>query len=421
MGKLAGTPYLSPSTFNSLKNDIVENRVSLSNNLFEAVDFSDMGVVKEPTAHIPTFVIGEKYALKGVSCEGFDMPEKVYELIGIHDQFDGIDINSLIVKQISGSQDKIFTLSKNDCEHIGIEYQSGLQLFPKHLNWRRVKDVVPFDSTNLATTPLSDIDNTVRYILLKINGFKDYSDGYILTPNGKLIKEEQFVKSLQIVSDEPIPYDDDICLKHNTPLDIEFAYPKGMLFNHGNFISSEDTIYVIIELACYILESQEITSIDGMIGVSKKYLEGFNPNEHFTISWNELGAYTVEEYEAEKTRKEKLRQEQIAKAEANRKRKIAEREAQIREFRRKTEESIAKISAIKIPNIPKMPNFNAENGISSLELYSDSVNLYLDSIETSLDNLFNNLTKASNSIGINLEKRIAKNDRNFSILDLIEF
>ena len=109
------TTASTPSISSRGNSRIVENRFSLPKELFKAVDFTDMGIVKEPKSFVPTFIKGEKYALKGVSCEGFEMPEKVYELVAVHDKFDGIDLNSVIVKQISGDQDKIFTLSKNDC------------------------------------------------------------------------------------------------------------------------------------------------------------------------------------------------------------------------------------------------------------------------------------------------------------------
>ena len=146
----------------SRSSEPIENLFYMPTDLFEAVDFTDMGVVEEPQDFVPRFVKGEKYSLAGVSCEGFEMPEKIYELVGIHDEYDGTSINSVIVKQISGGQDKIFTLSKNDCACMGIEYENGLQLFPKHLNWRRVKEIVPFDKNNLGTTPVSDIANTIR-------------------------------------------------------------------------------------------------------------------------------------------------------------------------------------------------------------------------------------------------------------------
>ena len=395
----------------------LQNRVSLPKELFEAVDFTNMGVVEESKDCIPTFVKGEKYALKGVSCEGFEMPEKVYELVAVHDKYGSTNVNSLIVKQISGDQSKIFTLSKNDCAHIGIKYESGLQLFPKSMKWRRVKDIVPFNPSNLATTPLSDIDNTIRYVLLKLNGFKDYADGYVVTPSGKLIKEKTFEKTLTIVSNEPIVYANPISGHHNVvreniPLKVKVVYPKNIQYNHGNFISSEDTVYLLVDLT---IKTDD--SIDYSRGVTKVFLEGFNPNDHFTISWDELGAYTVEEYEAEKARKEKERLARIEKEEAERKKRIAEEEERIKEQRRRTEEAIERMKSykIEIPQFPKMENFDMNNGISSLTLYMDGLNVYLDGLDTSLEKTSRELTKMTKEIGNNLDKAFTK-----TIFDMLE-
>ena len=400
-------------------NQKVENRFSLPKELFEMVDFTKMGVISEPKKFVPKFVKGEKYALSGVSCEGFEMPEKVYELVGVHDEYDGININSVIVKQISGDQDKIFTLSKNDCACMGIEYENGLQLFPKYLNWRRVKDIVPFNSSNLGTTPLSDIDNTIRYALVKINGFKDYIDGYVLTPSGKLIKEEQFEKSLRITCNEPFVYGNGVVTKENTALDIEIVYPEGLLYKYGNFISDNDTIYVLIKLAKKVNLND---TIDGLTGVERVYLDGFNPNDHFDISWDELGAYTIEEYEAEKARREKARQERLAKEEAEKKKRIAEEERRIKAQRARVEDAITRMKNYNwdMPKFPKMPDFNMENGLSSLNLYMDGLDLYFDSLDKSLSKMSTDLSNMANTIGMNLDKRMAKNALNESLFDMFK-
>lgn len=391
--------FKNSHSYLSLDKTPIENRFTLPKELFEAVDFTDMGVVEEPKNALPRFIIGEKYALKGVSCEGFEMPEKVYQLVSIHDEFCGINLNSLIVKQISGDQDKIFTLSKNDCEHIGIEYENGLQLFPKHLNWQRIKDIVQFDPSNLGTTPLSNVDNTIRYVLLRLNGFKDYADGYVVTPSGKIIKEKQFEKTLRIVSDEPIVYSNPTnnasCIKReeNVPLNVKVVYPKGLAYNHGNFISSDDTVYVLIDLSINV---DLASSIDYKIGVPKEFLEGFNPNNHFSISWDELGAYTVEEYEAEKIE----RQKRIAEKEAERQKKIAEEEKRIKEQRRRAEETVTKMRNA-LQEFPKMPKFNMDNGISSLNLYMDSLDVYFNTLDKSLTQLSRDLTQMSKNVGVN--------------------
>lgn len=399
---------------------LVENLFYMPKEMFEAVDFTDMGIVNEPQDYVPLFVKGEKYSLAGVSCEGFEMPEKIYELVGVHDEYDGIALNSVIVKQVDGYQGKIFTLSKHDCECMGIEYESGLQLFPKHLQWKRVKDIVPFNKSDLGTTPVSDIDNTVRYVLLKLNGFKDYTDGYVVTPSGKLIKEDQFQKTLRITSDEPIVYEkptaskNGVKLPENKNLSIEIAYPHGLTYPHGNFISSEDTVYVLIKL---VQKLADPSLIDGQSGVERANLEGFNPNDHFKIAWDELGAYTIEEYEAEKARKEKARLERIAREEEERKRRVAEEEKRIKAQRAKVEEAVSKMKNYKI-EVPAFPKFTFDS-VPSLDLYTKGLDLYFDSLDKSLTKLSNDLSSMSRMIGVNVDKRVSKNRMNDSIFDML--
>ena len=80
------------------------------------------------------------YLLKHESLDGSEQQEKTYLLVKyIHDIF-GIVLDCLVVKQLSGNNEKIFTLTKSDCALLEIEYQSGLQILPSQLNWEQVKE-----------------------------------------------------------------------------------------------------------------------------------------------------------------------------------------------------------------------------------------------------------------------------------------
>lgn len=382
--KYYNTSPLEDMASNSEKK--LEKLFSQPKELFEAVDFSNLGVIDDTEYQMPKFIEGENYALKGTACDGFEMEEKVYKLVKVVDDFCGTNINSVIVKQISGEQGIIFALSKIDCEYHGIEYEKGLQLFPKTLNWVRVKHKIPFDKNNLATTPLSDIDNTVRFIVLKLNGFKDYSDGYIVTPSGHLVTEKHFADSLRVTAKEPIVYGNGYVINDKTNLDIELVYPKNLTFNHANFISSEDTIFVMIRL----MENKfdNIDSVDGCFGVEPKYLDGLCPNEFFDISWDELGAYTIEEYEAIKAEKARKEAERVRKAEEERKRKIEEEEKRIREKRKRTEDAVNRMRGyrMKLPTFPEFIDATVKNcdSISSIDMEVDRLNGYFNSLEKSL-------------------------------------
>ena len=396
-------------------------------NLFEAVDFSNLGVIDESEKFFPKFIEGENYSLKGVSCDGFEMEEKIYKLIKVVDDFYGTNINSVIVKQISGEQGIIFTLSKNDCDYHGIEYEKGLQLFPKNLPWTRVKKQIPFDKNNLSTTPVSDIDNTIRFILLRLDGFKDYLDGYVLTPSGHLITEKRFIDTIRVTSKEPIVFGNGFVINDNTNLDIELVYPKNLLFNHANFISSEDTIFVMIRLKGEYGNAQHgyYDSIDGCFGVEPKYLEGINPTEFFEVSWDELGAYTVDEYEALKAEKARKKAERARKLEEERKRKIAEEEKRIKEQRRRAEVAVDRMRGyhMKLPSFPPIPNLNFNGSIGSIDMIVNTLDTYFDSLDKSLTIISEDLSTMSKLSGLGDIHRIISNkaytknmDENFKIL-----
>ena len=366
----------------------IEKLFTQPKELFEAVDFSEFDIVETSEPHTPKFIEGENYALQGVACDGFEMEAKVYKLIKVVDDFYGTNINSVIVKQIAGEQGIIFTLSKNDCEYHGIEYEKGLQLFPKTLNWVRVKKKIPFDKNNLATTPVSDVDNTVRFILLRLDGFKDYLDGYILTPSGHLIGEKHFMDTLRITTKEPIVYGNGYVINDKTNLDIQLVYPKNLVFNHANFISSEDTIFVMIKLKRehVSLANSDFITIDGCFGVEPKYLDGLCPNEFFEISWDELGAYTVEEYEelkAERARREAAR---IKKVEEERKYKILEEEKRIKEQRKRAENAVNRMRDyhMKLPTFPHMPNIEFNGSIGSIDMIANSHDCFFVSLNNSM-------------------------------------
>ena len=259
------------------------NTSIMPNALIEAVDFTSLGVVSENNGCVPKFIEGENYIISSVK-NGIEIQDKIYKLIKVVDFFNGIKIDSVIVKQISGQVGKIFSLSQNDCELHNISYVEGLQLFPKSLPWKRVKTRVHFDPRDLSTTPVSEIDNTIRCVLLKLSGFGDYYDNKIITPFGKIIDEKIFKNSLTVYSREPVVYGNGFVWEANKPFNAYFVKPNNKLFNHGNFISSDGEIFLKINLA---IEDFKGYNIDGYFGVEPIYLKDINPSKFFIVSWDD--------------------------------------------------------------------------------------------------------------------------------------
>ena len=387
----------------------VEKRFTMPNNLFKAIDFTEMGIreVEDNYDSMPKFIVGEKYALTTPGCDGFAGSEKVYRLVAIHDEYGGVKVDSLVVKQISGEVGNIYTLSKNDCEHIGIEYEAGLQLFPKTMSWVHVKDVIDFDEHNLATTPRSDVDNTVRHIVLKLDGFSDYSDGYVLSPSGKLIKEEQFERSIMVESNEPIVYGNGFIVPDHKPLDASIVHPSTKLFTHGNFISSDDEVFIHIKLKRF---DRGCGSYDGCYGVDPKYIDGINPNEFFTVTWDELGGLTVEEYEEIKRKKAEAEAERIRQEEEARKRQIEEAAKAEAEKTRLETLAVERMKKFKINELKDVqtPHFNMElDPIIGISKYIDDLDNYIKAVDAKLISIDDALLKCVN---VNSYRRIDLED-----------
>lgn len=374
----------------------VEKRYIMPSNMFSVVDFTDLGIINEDKSRVPRFVIGENYALGGEACDGFQQKYKVYNLVGMVDEFAGAKVDSLIVKQIAGDQENIYTISKNDCAFLGIEYQTGLQLFSKNLAWKHVRDIAEFDEHNLGTSPTSIIDNTIRYVVLKLDGFTDYSDGYVLSPSGKLIKEGQFTNSIRVTTKEPVVYGNGHIVQDKKPLRVHVTHPTKKLFNHGNFISSENEVFILIQFMENHNTFTAGKSVDGCFGVDPKYFEGLDPNEYFEVSWDELGGITIEEYEEAKKKAAEEAERLAKEREEEQKRVIAEAEKAAAEQARLEALAIERMKAYKIKEVEpiEMPRFKSDiDPIVAIDIYIENLNRYFGVLDSTLDELTRDINK----------------------------
>lgn len=81
------------------------------------------------------FVVGKTYMYrhKGV-CGSRDIVKKYILKKKIYSSR-GVILNILIMKQIEGPMDKIFTLPRDDCKRFHIKYEPGLQVHSMVNNW----------------------------------------------------------------------------------------------------------------------------------------------------------------------------------------------------------------------------------------------------------------------------------------------
>lgn len=92
--------------------------------------------------------IGEKYYMwaKKTSAKN----RKIYILKYVISELNGDILNICVMKQCGGPKTKMFTLTESDCEHIGIEFESGLEVYPVNICWVKYKKHADVEEMNRA-------------------------------------------------------------------------------------------------------------------------------------------------------------------------------------------------------------------------------------------------------------------------------
>lgn len=119
--------------------------------------------------------------------------------------------NAVIMSMVEGTPSKNFgTLADWKCERLDLDYKPGMMIFPKDMPWAEYDpSSVEYDPSDLSTyggSMLEGEKDTIRYMLLRIGGFKRTKDARIITmPNGSLIDTELAYLSLGVRIRTDIP------------------------------------------------------------------------------------------------------------------------------------------------------------------------------------------------------------------------
>ena len=154
---------------------------------------------------------GKLYSLQGEECEGFTMPTRVYQCKGICKEIKTIPLDAVVMKLVEGAEDTIFSLTRQDCQFLNLEFEPQLQLFPSNFGWKEVNRTTQqrtqgFTKNNMATYPMSPKYGTLRQMHIFIKDvFKPHS---CVTRKGdtelikvfyeKIISTETFIKNLYV-------------------------------------------------------------------------------------------------------------------------------------------------------------------------------------------------------------------------------
>lgn len=368
----------------------------LDNNFISAVnlrtieDLSTLGLFYDKNNLI--FHNGERYSLKPKECDGFKMDEHVYEVYGTLDKFDDdeMNINSVIVKEITKSNGTLYTLSRNDCEWLGIEFSSGLQLLPKSLDWKYVD--VDFDENDLSTTQSLEGDGKIHYVLLKINGFKSYPNSNILTPSGKIIDENRLENSLVIRNNIPLISSNHKIGDSNSTLLRKIVKVGKNKYTNSNILTDNNELYVLVRISLRYRFNNDY-------GIDRDYLKNISPKDFFSVEWDEFGAMTLNEYnkkieferyererriaiEEEKIKKRRETEELLRKEAIKAKEEIMKKKKkQFNDYISSISSSISSISPNRIYREMNSDILGVNSRISDLDKISDNIIKVFDDTE----------------------------------------
>lgn len=385
----------------------------LDNNFISAVnlrtidDLSSLGLLYDKNNLI--FHNGERYSLKPKECDGFKMDEHVYEVYGTIDNFDDaeMNINSVIVKEITKSNGTLYTLSRNDCEWLGIEFSSGLQLLPKSLDWKYVD--VDFDENDLSTTQSLEGDGKIHYVLLKINGFKSYPNSNILTPSGKIIDENRLENSLLIRNNIPLISSNCKIGDSNSTLLRKIVRVGKNKYTNSNILTDDNELYVLVRISLKYKYNK-------ICGIDRDYLKNISPKDFFSVEWDEFGAMTLNEYnkkieferyererriaiEEEKIKKRRETEELLRKEAIKAKEEIMKKKKkQFNDYISSISSSISSISPNRIYRDIDSYILDANGKISNLDKISDNIIKVFDDTERLINTCINNIDVMSNKI-----------------------
>ena len=293
------------------QNELVEPRkpkwVTLSNDSLSLMQLLDVDVEmlkggKAEDSNGDALVPGGIYSLTRESVEGVDFDCLYFKLYGVVNDYKGVPINSLIVKEVGIDENgdfvedlnvtgrRKFSMSPSMCKNFGLKYSPGFELWPMTTRLERVNvdDIVEEEKEinygNMSTYPTSEIDGTIRKIILELHGFSPYNNSHIITPTGAMIPTNDFVSTLTIFARQNISTDNG-CAGFRIGEELPFKI-VGRETNSKVFSICDDkhNIYIEVDLT---KESLNANTSDGHIGVAHTALDGKDVDDVIGVKWDE--------------------------------------------------------------------------------------------------------------------------------------
>lgn len=295
-------PYVPAPTMRQRK----EKWVTLSNDYLSLMNLLDVDIDMlrgEAIVHgkADSFEVGEIYSLGKEAVEGVEFDKTYFRVYGIITEYKGVNLNSIIVREVEITEDgkiveasgysrrRKFSIPPSMCKLFGLKYSPGFELWSMASGFEKVnlkellRENVGINYGNMSTYPTSEIDGTIRKIILELHGFSTYNSSHIITPTGAMIPTCDFVSSLTIFARQNISTDNGCAgFKIGERLPFQIVGREGS--KKFAICDSKHNIYVAVDLT---KKSLNANTKDGIIGVAHTALDGKDVDDVIGVKWDE--------------------------------------------------------------------------------------------------------------------------------------
>ena len=154
------------------------------------------------------------------------------------------------------------------------------------------------DKSEITELPICGLDDSVRNILIAVDGFSSFRASKLTGPDGNEMDTESFLASLKVITTKAI---------ENSSTDINYSTYKAMepvhfrcvtqrygkgLVEYGQICDAQGKIYLEIDLAKPTKKSDE--TIDGFIGIDPEALTVDDVKDAFQVAWAQYDSLELE-------------------------------------------------------------------------------------------------------------------------------
>lgn len=162
--------------------------------------------------------LGDIVVLPNISVEDMSFGGLMFKVVGRIGDHKGVPINSYILKEVLQDENGDFvdaygiskrnklTITRNISRILGIEYETGLEIWPDNLNFIRYDAFVgntpqerELNYSNMGTYPCNSVTGIIDKICVEVSGFVFKNGTRITTPSGVTMPSEIFFNNIEFL------------------------------------------------------------------------------------------------------------------------------------------------------------------------------------------------------------------------------